>query len=310
LEEHAIRSPPLHQCGLLVFLGWAGSLSHFFTFPRETVQFSCEPKRQTMNKKKEDVDMTLQGKIAVVTGGGRGIGRAIAIRLAKEGALVVVNYQKNGEAAAVAVREIEAAGGEAFSLQGDVGSVEQICRFFQSLDIELTKRRDSNQFDILVNNAGIFTTGNVETLTEVDFDRTFSVDVKGPFYTCQEAIPRLRDGGRIVNISSAVTQHPSPQYAAYSMAKAAVNSLTVVLAAELGKRGITANTVAPGLTATDMTAAIRQDEKAVQSFNTQTALGRIGMAEDIAAVVAFVVSSDAGWVTGQYIEASGGLRLV
>jgi NAD(P)-dependent dehydrogenase (short-subunit alcohol dehydrogenase family) len=254
--------------------------------------------------------MTLQGKVAVVTGAGRGIGRAIALRLAKDGAMVVVNYQKNAGTATAVVHEIEEAGGEAFSVQGDVGSVQGISHFFQALDAELTKRRGCNQFDILVNNAGIFTTGDVASSSEEDFDRTFSVDVKGPFFVTQQAIPRLRDGGRIINISSAVTRLPSPQYAAYSMAKAAINTLTVVLAAELGKRGITANTVAPGLTATDMAASILQDPQQVQAFSNQTALGRIGAAEDIAAVVAFLASPDAAWVTGQYVEASGGLKLV
>ena len=254
--------------------------------------------------------MNLRGKTAVVTGAGRGIGRAIAIRLAKEGALVVVNYQKNAEAATATVQDIMAIGGEAFCIQGDVGSIEQIHRFYSSLDAELHKRRATDQFDILVNNAGIFTVGNVTSLSEEDFDQTFSVDVKGPFFMTQQAIRRLRDGGRIVNISSAVTQHPSSQYAAYSMAKAAIDAFTVVLAAELGKRGITVNTVAPGLTATDMTAAILRDPQSVQAFSNQTALGRVGTVEEIAAVVAFLVSPDAGWVTGQYVAASGGLRLV
>jgi 3-oxoacyl-[acyl-carrier protein] reductase len=136
------------------------------------------------------------------------------------------------------------------------------------------------------------------------------VDVKGPFFVTQQAIPRLRDGGRIVNISSAVTQHPFPQYAAYSMAKAAINHFTLILAAELGKRGITTNAIGPGVTATDMAASLLQDPQVVQTFKSQTALGRIGTVEDIAAVVAFLASPDAGWVTGQYIEASGGLKLV
>lgn len=254
--------------------------------------------------------MNLRGKTVVVTGAGRGIGRAIAIRLAKDGALVVVNYQKNAEAANATIQEIVTAGGEAFCVQGDVGSIEQIHRFYSLLDAELHKRRGNNQFDILVNNAGIFTVGNVTTLSEEDFDQTFSVDVKGPFFMTQQAIPRLRDGGRIINISSAVTQHPSPQYAAYAMAKAAIDTLTVVLAAELGKRGITANTVAPGLTATDMTAAILRDPQSVQALTNKTALGRVGTVEEIAAVVAFLASPDGGWVTGQYIAASGGLRLV
>lgn len=254
--------------------------------------------------------MNLRGKTAVVTGAGRGIGRAIAFRLAKDGALVAVNFQKNAEAANAEVQEIVAAGGDAFCVQGDVSTVEQIHRFYSILDAELQNRRGSNQFDILVNNAAIFTVGNVTTLSEEDFDQTFSVDVKGPFFVTQQAIPRLRNGGRIINISSAITQHPSPQYAAYSMAKATIDSLTVVLAAELGKRGITVNTVAPGLTTTDMTAAILHDPQSVDAFTNKTALGRVGTVEEIAAVVAFLASSDAGWVTGQYIAASGGLRLV
>ena len=135
--------------------------------------------------------MSLLGKIAVVTGAGRGIGRAIALHLAKERALVVVNYQKNAEAAAAVVNEITRLRDEAFAVQGDIGTVQGISRFFQTLDDELTRRRGSNHFDILVNNAGIFTAGNVETSSEEDFDRTFAVDVKGPFFVAQQAIPRL-----------------------------------------------------------------------------------------------------------------------
>jgi NAD(P)-dependent dehydrogenase (short-subunit alcohol dehydrogenase family) len=254
--------------------------------------------------------MSLPGKIAVVTGASRGIGRAIAIRLAKDGALVIVNFQKNAEAAAAVVSEIEATGGEACALQGDVGSMAGIRQFFQALDDELTRRRGSNQFDILVNNAGISMMGDVASSSEEDFDRTFSVNVKGAFFVTQQAMPRLRDGGRIVNISSVITQHPTPLYAAYSMAKAAVNTLTVVLAVELGGRAITVNTVAPGMTATEMSASMLEDPDLVQFLCDKTALGRVGTVEDIATVVAFLASSDAGWVTGQYIEASGGLGLM
>ena len=143
--------------------------------------------------------MSLQGKIAVVTGASRGIGRAIAIRLAKDGASVVVNYQKNAEAAAAVVREIEAMHEEAFAVQGDVGSVAGIRQFFQALDAELTKRHGSPQFDILVNNAGIGRQGTIETTTEEVFDELMAVNVKGSFFVTQEAISRLRNGGRIIN---------------------------------------------------------------------------------------------------------------
>ena len=254
--------------------------------------------------------MNLQGKIAVVTGASRGIGRAIALRLAKDGAMVVVNYQKNAEAAAAVVREVASAGGEAFVLQGDVGSVQGISHFFQSLDAELTKRRGNNQFDILVNNAGIGLQGTVETTPEAVFDELMAVNVKGPFFITQAAISHLRNGGRVINLSSALSRHPYPRMAAYSMGKAAINHFTVILAAELGKRGITVNAIGPGLTVTDFTAYTRRDPQVVQQVTAHTAHGRLGEAQDIAGVAAWLAPADAGWVTGQYIEASGGSGLV
>jgi 3-oxoacyl-[acyl-carrier protein] reductase len=191
-----------------------------------------------------------------------------------------------------------------------VGTVEGIRRFFQALDAELTKRRGGNQFDILVNNAGIGRMGTVETMTEENFDELMAVNVKGPFFVAQQAIPRLREGGRIINLSSALSRHPYPQMAAYSMGKAAINHFTLILAAELGKRRITVNAIGPGLTVTDFTAQARQDPQVVAAVSAHTALGRLGEAEDIAGVAAWLASDDAGWVTGQYIEASGGSGLV
>jgi 3-oxoacyl-[acyl-carrier protein] reductase len=254
--------------------------------------------------------MSLKGKVAVVTGASRGIGRAIAARLARDGALVCVNYRGNTEAANAAVQEIEAAGGEAFALQADVGSVGQLGRFFEALDAELTRRRGDNRFDILVNNAGVADRGSVATATEEGFDRVFATNVKGPFFVAQHALPRLRDGGRIINVSSNLSRHPMPQALAYCMTKAAINNFTEGLAAELGKRGITVNTLSPGLTATDMNAAIRENPQFTQAIASITALGRIGTVEDIASAAAFLASPDSGWVTGQYLEASGGLGLV
>jgi NAD(P)-dependent dehydrogenase (short-subunit alcohol dehydrogenase family) len=251
--------------------------------------------------------MSLNGKIAVITGASRGIGRAIAIRLAKDGALVAVNYQKNAEAAAAVVQEI---GGKAFAVQGDLGTVPGIRQFFQMLDAELNKRRENNQFDILVNNAGIGRQGTVETTTEEVFDQLFAVNVKGPFFVAQQAIARLRDGGRMINLSSALSRHPIPDMAAYSMTKAAINLFTMILAADLGKRGITVNAIAPGLTVTDFTAHARRDPQVVQAVSAHTALGRLGEVKDIAGVAAWLASDDAGWVTGQYIEASGGIGMV
>lgn len=254
--------------------------------------------------------MSLKGKVAVVTGASRGIGQAIALRLARDGALVCINYHSNAEAAKATVASIEASGGEAFALQADVGSVEELARFFGSLDDELTRRRGDRGFDILVNNAGVSGGGGVGTATEEEFDRVFTTNVKGPFFTSQHALPRLRDGGRIINVSSNLSRHPMPQFLAYCMTKAAINNFTEGLAAELGKRGITVNTLAPGLTATDLNARMRENPQVSQTFAAMTALGRIGTVEDIANAAALLASPDAGWVTGQYFEASGGLGLL
>jgi NAD(P)-dependent dehydrogenase (short-subunit alcohol dehydrogenase family) len=254
--------------------------------------------------------MSLEGKVAVVTGASRGIGRAIALRLAHDGALVCVNYRSNAEAATAAVAEIEASGGEAFALQADVGSGAELARFFKGLDDELTQRRGDPRFDILVNNAGVAEGGSIEATNEQAFDRVFATNVKGPFFTTQHALPRLRDGGRIINVSSNVSRHPVARFLPYCMTKAAINNFTEGLAGELGRRGITVNTLAPGLTATDMNASFRKNAQIMKAFEGITAMGRVGRVEDIAAAASFLASSDAGWVTGQYVEASGGIGLV
>ena len=254
--------------------------------------------------------MSLKEKIAVITGASRGIGRAIALRLAQDGALVVVNFQKNAEAAAEVVGQIETAGGQAFAIQGDVATLRGIQRFFDALDAELTTRQGSNQFDILVNNAGIGREGTVETTTEAVFDELVAVNLKGPFFVAQHAIARLRRGGRIINLSSGLSRFPYPRMAAYSMFKAAINHFTLILAAELGSRGITVNAIGPGMTATDFTAHARRDPRVVEAVSAHTALGRLGQPEDIAGLAAFLAGDDSGWATGQYIEASGGIGLV
>jgi 3-oxoacyl-[acyl-carrier protein] reductase len=184
--------------------------------------------------------------------------------MAKAGASIVVNYQKNAEAAATVVREIGAAGGKAVAVQGDVGSLAGIGQFFQAADEALNRLCGSPHFDILVNNAGIGCGGTVATTSEETFDEVVAVNLKGPFFVTQQALARLRDCGRIINLSSALSKFAYPNMTVYSMLKAALNHFTLILAADLGTRGITANCIAPGLTVTDFTTHARQDPNIVK----------------------------------------------
>lgn len=254
--------------------------------------------------------MELQGKVALVTGGSGGIGRAIAQRLAHDGALVAVHYGHNAEAARRTVQEIEANGGGAFAVQADLAEVAQIERLYQTLDRELAQRTGGKQLDILINNAGISALFPYQQMTPAQFDQLFAVNVRGAFFLTQMALPRLRDGGRIINISSDASKGASPPISvAYSMSKAALDAFTLSLAADLGKRQITANTIAPGATETQMNAHMFAKPEVRKSVADMTALGRLGTPADIANIVALLASADSAWITGQYIVASGGLRL-
>ncbi|MEA3540253.1 MAG: SDR family oxidoreductase [Pseudomonadota bacterium] len=251
---------------------------------------------------------SLQGKAALVTGASRGIGRAIATRLAADGALVAVHYGQRRESAEETARMIEAAGGAAFVVGADVTRPDAIEALFSELTTELAAR-GHEAIDVLVNNVGIGGGGSIAAMTEADFDRLFATNVKGTFLVTQQALPHLRDGGRVINISSMVSLAAYPGSIAYAMTKAALNSFTLSLAADLARRGITVNAVAPGATATDFIAPLLADAKAAAFYAKAAALGRIGEPAEIAGVVAFLASSDGGWVTGQIIQASGGMHL-
>jgi 3-oxoacyl-[acyl-carrier protein] reductase len=250
----------------------------------------------------------LSGKIAVVTGASRGIGKQTALRLAADGATVVVHYRGNKALAEDVVRQIEAHGGSAFVLQSDLSVPAAPKQFYERLDPELQRRFGSNRFDILVNNAGAGTRAVIEDVTEEALDETLQVDLKAPFFLIKYASPRLRDGGRIVNVSSMGTRVAYPEMAAYSQAKAGLVALTLLLAAHFGPRGITVNAVLPGATATDMNPGA-QDPVRSQQLAQTIALKRVGQPEDIADVIAFLVSVDGRWVTGQRIDTSGGQRI-
>ncbi|MCR2805889.1 SDR family oxidoreductase [Paenibacillus soyae] len=251
----------------------------------------------------------LKGKTALVTGASRGIGRGIALRLAREGALVVVHYGQNKDLAKEVVAEIELGGGSAFAIGGELVSAYDAQALFETLDEELKLRTGDARFDILVNNAGIGHVASIEETTEEDFDRVMSVNAKASFFVIQQALPRLKDEGRIINLSSAVTRISLPSIPAYSMSKGAVNALTLSLASQLGARGITINAIQPGFVATDMNAGMLQDPASYQFGAGYSIFGRWGRPEDVADVAAFLVSPDSGWVTGQLIDASGGSHL-
>jgi 3-oxoacyl-[acyl-carrier protein] reductase len=243
----------------------------------------------------------LTGKTALVTGASRGIGRAIAVRLAADGARVAVHYGSNEAAAKATVATIEQAGGLAFSIRAQLGVDSDVDTLLAGLDAEL----GGAPLDILINNAGILDSTPLEQVTPEVFDRSYEVNVRAPFFIIQRALPLLRDGGRIINLSSAVTRIASP-FTHYAMNKGAIEALSHTLAQALGPRGITVNTVAPGVIDTDMGAWMHSSAEVEAAIVSTTALGRVGQPADVADVVAFLASHDARWITGVTIEASGG----
>ncbi|CAM5539909.1 MULTISPECIES: SDR family oxidoreductase [Streptomyces] len=249
-----------------------------------------------------------QGRIALVTGGSRGIGRAISRRLAAEGALVAVHYGHDHEAAGRTVEEIEADGGRAFAVHAELGVPQDAATLWAAFDQALAGTGSEPGLDILVNNAGITLPRPVAAVTEEEYDRVFAVNTRAPFFIVQRALERLRDGGRIISISSAATRTAYPAIVAYSMSKGALDTLTPALAKQLGPRGITVNTVAPGFTETEINPTLSNPEIR-KALSSASVFDRLGAPADIADVVSFVASEEARWVTGQWIDATGGVGL-
>lgn len=255
---------------------------------------------QTQNK--ATAGNRLTGKIALVTGGSRGIGAAIAVSLASQGATVAVNYVSNKSAAERVVADINKLGTKAAAFQANVSLDGDSAR----LVAEVVKT--FGRIDILVNNAGVFEMKSIEDLDLAHYDRLFNVNVKGVIATTIAALPKLSDGGRIINISSGAAKATMVGGSVYSATKAALETLTRIWAQDLGKRRITVNAVAPGTTLTDMLEAGLPEEMK-QMYIGKTALGRLGEPSDIADVVTFLASEEARWVTGQTINADGGIQL-
>lgn len=245
------------------------------------------------------------GRTALVTGASRGIGQAIAVRLAAQGATVAVHFGTDAEGAAATVEEIEAGGGAAFAVAAQLGTDDDVETLFAGVEAGLAGR----PLDILVNNAAAAPAGPLGVTTRLEFDRLFAVNVRAPYFVVQRALPLLRDGGRIINVSSVATRMATPAQTSFAMTKGAIETMSRTLANELGVRGITVNAVAPGATRTATNGASFEAPGLAEFIAAATALDRLGGPEDVADVVVFLASDAARWITGQVIDASGGLFL-
>ena len=249
-------------------------------------------------------------KIAVVTGGSRGLGRNTALHLARRGVDVILTYRSQRTEAEQVVAEIAALGGSAVALQLDVAESGTFDSFVETLKGVLSEHWQRKTFDSLVNNAGIGIHAAFADTTEKQFDELVNIHFKGPFFLTQKLLPLIADNGRIVNVSSGLTRFSLPGYAAYAAMKGAMEVLTRYQAKELGARGIAVNIVAPGAIETDFGGGTVRDNAQVNAFiASQTALGRVGLPDDIGGMVASLLSDDNRWVNGQRIEASGGMFL-
>jgi NAD(P)-dependent dehydrogenase (short-subunit alcohol dehydrogenase family) len=254
--------------------------------------------------------MTSTNKIALVTGGSRGLGKDMALSLASKGINVILTYNSKEDEALKVVAEIEKSGLKAAALQLNTGEVRSFENFFTQVATVLKEKFDTDHFDFLVNNAGIGIHAPFAETTEEDFDTLVNIHFKGVFFLTQKALPLINDGGRIVNLSSGLARFSTPGFAAYASMKGAIETLSKYMAVELGARGIAVNVVAPGAIETDFGGGVvRDNEQMNKHIASTTALGRVGKPDDIGSVVAFLCTEDAKWVNAQRIEVSGGVNL-
>lgn len=255
-------------------------------------------------------EMTIRsGRIALVTGGSRGLGRNMAMQLARDGHDVIVTYRTRRDEADEVVGEVQSLGRKADALALDTAKIEGFPAFLEALTETLAAHWDRDRFDFLINNAGIGHMAMFMQTTPAAFDELMNVHFRGVFFLTQTLVPRMADGGRIVNVSSGLARFTVPGRAAYAAMKGAIEVLTRYLARELGPRRITVNVVAPGVIETDFTQQYLAQEGAREQVAANIALGRVGVPDDIGGVVAFLCSEAGRWVNGQRIEASGGMNL-
>jgi NAD(P)-dependent dehydrogenase (short-subunit alcohol dehydrogenase family) len=249
-------------------------------------------------------------KIAIVTGGSRGLGKSAALHIAKGGSDVILTYHSKRAEAEAVVKEIEELGRRAVALPLDVTDSSSFAAFADQVGLALQQHWQRDRFNFLVNNAGTGAYASFMETTEAQFDEMVSIHLKGVFFLTQKLAPLMADGGRIVNISSGLTRFAFPGYAAYAAMKGAIETLTKYLAKEFGTRRITVNVLAPGAIETDFGGGVVRDNAELNGFiASQTALGRVGQPDDIGGVVASLLSPATGWVNAQRIEASGGALL-
>lgn len=253
---------------------------------------------------------TSSPRIALVTGASRGLGRSEALHLARQGVHLIITYKDNAAQAQEVVREIEALGSRGVALRLDVGDSKSFAAFAQSVKSTLADSWQCAQFDYLVNNAGVGVMAPFAETTEEQFDLLANIHLKGTFFLTQKLLPLIRDGGRIVNTSSGLARFSLPGYAAYAVMKGGVEVLTRYLAKELGPRGISVNTIAPGAIETDFGGGAARDNAQVNAhISGLTAQGRVGLPDDVGGAVAALLAEGNHWVTGQRIEVSGGMML-
>lgn len=249
-------------------------------------------------------------RIALVTGASRGLGRNTALKLAAQGADLIITYRNGESEAQGVVRQVQALGGRAMALRLDMADSKSFAAFAEQVKTALTATWQRDQFDYLVNNAGHGLQASFAETTEDQFDLLAKVHLKGTFFLTQQLLPLIRDGGRIINTSSGLARFTLPGYAAYAAMKGGIEVLTRYMAKELGPRGITVNTIAPGAIETDFGGGTVRDNPQVNAqIASATALGRVGMPDDVGGAIAALLSDGNNWITGQRIEVSGGVML-